>query len=214
MEMNTEYKDRREEMVKKHLRARDIVDEDVLQAFLEVPREEFVPEEYKAQPYLDSPLPIGHGVTISQPYIVALMCQLLNPSSKDRILDIGTGSGYQAAILSHLCDEVITIERIKELAQEARGRLKRLGYNNIKVVYGDGSKGYKEDSPYDGIIVAATTDEIPSAWVEQLKVGGRIIYPEGFGLIEELIEAVKTEDGITKTSHGGVRFVPLKEGEV
>jgi protein-L-isoaspartate(D-aspartate) O-methyltransferase len=142
------------------------------------------------------------------------MCQLLDPDPKDKILDIGTGSGYQAAILSHLCDEVITIERIEELAQDAKRRLKRLGYDNIKVVYGDGSKGYKEDSPYDGIIVAATTDEIPSAWVEQLKVGGRIIYPEGSGLVEELIEAVKTEDGITKTSHGGVRFVPLKEGEV
>jgi protein-L-isoaspartate(D-aspartate) O-methyltransferase len=212
--MNTEYKDKREEMVRKHLKARDIVDKDVLQAFLEVPREEFVPEEYKAQAYLDSPLPIGYGVTISQPYIVALMCQLLDLNPNMKVLDIGTGSGYQAAILSHLCDEVITIERIKELAEEARGRLKRLGYDNVKIVYGDGSKGYEEDSPYDGIIVAATTDEIPKAWVEQLKVGGRIIYPEGSGLMEELIEAVKSEDGIIKTSHGGVRFVPLKEGEV
>jgi protein-L-isoaspartate(D-aspartate) O-methyltransferase len=209
-----DYKAKREEMVKKHLKARDIVNESVLQAFLKVPREEFVPKEYKVQAYLDSPLPIGYGVTISQPYIVALMCQLLDPDSKDRVLDIGTGSGYQAAILSHLCDEVVTIERIKELAEEARGRLKRLRYNNVKVVYGDGSKGFKENSPYDGIIVAATADKIPNAWVRQLKVGGKIIYPEGSGLSETLIEAVKTEDGTIKTSHGGVRFVPLKEGEV
>jgi len=212
--MDIDYKTKREEMVNKHLRGRGIVNESVLKAFLEVPREEFVSEEYKAQAYSDSPLPIGYGVTISQPYIIALMCQLLDPSPKDKILDIGTGSGYQAAILSHLCKKVVTIERIKELVQDSKRRLKRLSYDNIKVVHGDGSDGYKQKSPYDGIIVAATTVKIPKAWKEQLKVGGKIIYPEGSGFVEELIEAVKTKDGIFKTSHGGVRFVPLKKGEV
>lgn len=212
--MSIDYKARREQMVRKHLERRGIVNKCVLQAFLKVPREEFVSEEYREQAYSDSPLPIGHGVTISQPYIVALMCQLLNPKSKDKILDIGTGSGYQAAILSHLCDEVVTIERIEKLAQQAKSRLKELGCDNIKVIYGDGSKGCEQGSPYDGIIVAATTDAIPKAWEQQLKTGGKIVYPEGSGLSENLIEAVKTKDGITKTSHGGVRFVPLKGGEV
>jgi len=214
IEMNIDYKAKREEMVEKHLKGRGIVDEDVLQAFLEIPREEFVLDRYKAQAYSDSPLPIGHGVTISQPYIVALMCQLLDLNSRSKVLDIGTGSGYQAAILSQLCDEVVSVERIKDLAKEAKVRLKRLGYDNVKVVYGDGANGYKEGSPYDGIVVAATTDNIPKAWREQLRIGGKIVYPEGKGLIEELIEAVKTEGGITKISHGGVRFVPLEEGTV
>lgn len=212
--MNTEYKEKREEMVEKHLKGRGIVDENILEAFLKVPREEFVPEEYKDLAYSDSPLPIGHGATISQPYIVALMCQILKLDSNSKVLDIGTGSGYQAAILSLICKKVITIERIGELAKSASKNLKKLNYDNVKVIHADGSLGYKQEAPYDGIKVAATTDHIPKAWKEQLKEGGRIVYPESLGITEQLIEAVKTKEGILKINHGGVRFVPLKEGKV
>lgn len=212
--MNTEYKEKREEMVKKHLKGRGIVDENILEAFLKVPREEFVPEEYKDLAYSDSPLPIGHGATISQPYIVALMCQILKLDSNSKVLDIGTGSGYQAAILSLICKKVTTIERIGELAKSASKNLKKLNYDNVKVIHADGSLGYKQEAPYDGIKVAATTDHIPKAWKEQLKEGGRIVYPESLGITEQLIEAIKTKEGILKINHGGVRFVPLKEGKV
>lgn len=212
--MNTEYKEKREEMVEKHLKGRGIVDENILEAFLKVPREEFVPEEYKDLAYSDSPLPIGHGATISQPYIVALMCQILKLDSNSKVLDIGTGSGYQAAILSLICKKVITIERIGELAKSASKNLMKLNYDNVKVIHADGSLGYKQEAPYDGIKVAATTDHIPKAWKEQLKEGGRIVYPESLGITEQLIEAVKTKEGILKINHGGVRFVPLKEGKV
>lgn len=212
--MNTEYKEKREEMVEKHLKGRGIVDENILEAFLKVPREEFVPEEYKDQAYSDSPLPIGHGATISQPYIVALMCQILKLDSNSKVLDIGTGSGYQAAILSLICKKVITIERIGELAKSASKNLMKLNYDNVKVIHADGSLGYKQEAPYDGIKVAATTDHIPKAWKEQLKEGGRIVYPESLGITEQLIEAIKTKEGILKINHGGVRFVPLKEGKV
>jgi len=149
--MKEDFVQNRKKMVRTQIASRGIRNENILKAFLAVPREKFVSEKYKELAYSDQPLPIGHGVTISQPYVVALMCQILNMDKADKILDIGTGSGYQAAILSHLCKEVVTIERIEKLASTAKKRLSRLGYNNVKVVSGDGSKGYEPEAPYDGI---------------------------------------------------------------
>jgi protein-L-isoaspartate(D-aspartate) O-methyltransferase len=208
------FRTKREQMVETQLSARDISDKNILKAFLEVPREDFVPDKYKELAYSDHPLSIGHGVTISQPYIVALMCQILDIDKNSKVLDIGTGSGYQAAILSHLCKEVVTIERIEELAKQARKRLQKLGYDNVEVICADGSKGYKEEAPYDGIIVAATTNKITKEWKQQLKINGKIVYPESTNGIQKLIEAIKTKTGFEKVSHGYVRFVPLiKENE-
>jgi len=210
--MNIDYKKERETMVEKHLAARGITDQNVLDAFLEVPREEFVPDEYKEIAYVDRPLPIGNGATISQPYTVALMCQIISVDKDSKVLDIGTGSGYESAILSLICKKVIAMERIKELADSARDRLKRLGYDNVKVIHGDGSEGYKKKAPYDAIKVAATTEQITDAWRDQLKVGGKLVYPELLNDVQKLVEATKTQDGFTLTTHGYVKFVPLLKG--
>jgi protein-L-isoaspartate(D-aspartate) O-methyltransferase len=172
-------------------------------------REDFVPDKYKHMANEDTPLPIGHGATISQPSLVDKMCNLLQVDSNSRVLDIGTGSGYQAALLADMCKEVITIERVYELYIEAKERLKRLGYTNIKVIHGDGSKGYEKEAPYDGIVVAATTDGITKEWKEQLKDGSRIIYPEYRDGNEVLVEGIKKDNDIIKIDHGYVRFVPL-----
>ncbi|KUK77500.1 MAG: Protein-L-isoaspartate O-methyltransferase [candidate division WS6 bacterium 34_10] len=177
-------------------------------------REDFVPDKYKHMANIDAPIPIGHGATISQPSLVKQMCNLLQIDSNSKVLDIGTGSGYQAALLAEKCKEVVTIERVYELYIEAKKRLERLGYTNIKVIHGDGSKGYKKEAPYDGIIVAATSDGITKEWKEQLKEGGRIIYPEYRDGNEVLVEGIKKNNDIVKIDHGYVRFVPLvKEGE-
>lgn len=172
-------------------------------------REDFVPNKYKYLAKLDIPLPIGYEATISQPSLVEQMCKLLQIDKNSKVLDIGTGSGYQAALLAGMCKEVVTIERVNELYEEAKERLKRLGYTNIKSIHGDGSKGYKEEAPYDGIIVAATTDEITEEWKDQLRDGGRIIYPERRGEVEVLVEGVKKGDQVIKIDHGYVSFVPL-----
>jgi protein-L-isoaspartate(D-aspartate) O-methyltransferase len=200
-------------MVRTQISNRGITNKKVIRAFLGVPRERFVPDKYKELVYSDHPLSIGHGVTISQPYIVALMCQILDIDKNSKVLDIGTGSGYQAAILSHLCKEVVTIERIEELAKQARKRLQRLGYDNIEVICADGSKGYKKEAPYDGIKVAATTNKITKEWKRQLKINGKIVYPESTNGVQKLIEATKTKTGFEKVSHGYVRFVPLIKEE-
>jgi protein-L-isoaspartate(D-aspartate) O-methyltransferase len=206
--MESNYNKEREEMIQSHLLARGISDERVIEAFSKVDRKEFVLPRFEKMAYLDRPLPIGYDVTISQPYIVALMCELLALDSESKVLDIGTGSGYQAAILSLICKQVVSIERIEELADSARDRLSRLAYNNIEVIYGDGSKGYEKEAPYDGIIVAATTGDITDAWKKQLRVGGKIIYPQRRAGTEMLFEAIKTKDGFEKHSHGYVSFVP------
>ncbi len=172
-------------------------------------REDFVPEEYKHMANMDIPLPIGYGATISQPSLVDQMCKLLRVDSNSKVLDIGTGSGYQAALLAEMCKEVVTIERVYELYKEAKERLKRLGYTNIKAIHGDGSKGYDKEAPYDGIIAAATTDSITEEWIKQLKEGGRIVYPEYRNGIEVLVEAIKKDKEIIKIDHDYVRFVPL-----
>jgi len=172
-------------------------------------REDFVPDKYKHLANQDTPLPIGYEATISQPSLVDKMCKLLQIDKNSKVLDVGTGSGYQAALLAGMCKEVVTIERVYELYEEAEERLKGLGYTNIKSIHGDGSKGYKEEAPYDGIIVAATTDGITKEWKDQLKEGGRIIYPERRGWAQVLVEGIKNEDKITKIDHGYVKFVPL-----
>jgi protein-L-isoaspartate(D-aspartate) O-methyltransferase len=203
------FKEEREEMVKTQILSRGITNKNILKAFLEVPREKFVPDKYKELACSDGPLPIGYGVTISQPYIVALMCQILDLDKESKVLDIGTGSGYQVAILSHLCKGVVTIERIEELAKQSRKKLQKLGYDNVEVICADGSKGYKAKAPYDGIKVAATTNKITKEWKQQLKIDGKIVYPESTNGVQKLIEATKTKTGFEKVSHGYVRFVPL-----
>ncbi len=179
----------------------------------EMKREDFVPDKYKHMANMDIPLPIGHGATISQPSLVEQMCNLLQVDSNSKVLDIGTGSGYQAALLAERCKEVVTIERVYELYIEAKERLERLGYTNIKVIHGDGSKGYRKEAPYDGIIVAATSVGITKEWKEQLKEGGRIIYPEYRDSNEVLVEGIKKDNDIVKIDHGYVKFVPLIKEE-
>lgn len=198
----------RQEMVEQQIKARGIKNPGVLAAMLKVPRHQFVPEEYRAFAYYDSPQPIGEGQTISQPYIVALMTELLEPEETDRVLEIGTGSGYQAAILAELVKEVYTIEIIESLAKRAEELLKNLGYTNVYVRCGDGFKGWPEAAPFDGIIVTCAPTEIPPPLIEQLKIGGKLVIPVG-EFFQELIVATKTETGIEKKSIIPVRFVPM-----
>ena len=195
----------------RHLIGRDALSPRVMDAFREVPRHEFVPEGMRDLAYLNGPLPIGEGQTISQPYIVALMTDLLVPQPEDVVLEVGTGSGYQAAILSRLVSQVYSIEIIDSLAAAAGERLRRLGYTNVEVRAGDGYLGWPEHAPFDSIIVTAAVPEIPAPLVEQLRPGGRLVTPVGqpFGA-QELILLEKTADGqIHETDVLGVAFVPL-----
>src|SRR6266480_6682610 len=172
----------RERMVQQQLRTRGIKDERVLAALAKVPREEFVPQDSRAASYEDGPLPIGYDQTISQPYIVAFMTEQLRLSPTDRVLEIGTGSGYQAAILAELAGKVYTIEIVAPLAQSAEAALQRLGYKNVHVKVGDGYKGWPEYAPFDAIIVTCAPDHVPQPLIDQLKEGGRMIIPVGGGL--------------------------------
>lgn len=183
----------------------------VMDAMAEVVRENFVSSQYLPFAYDNGPLPIGYGQTISQPYIVALMTDLLDLTAESTVLEIGTGSGYQAAVLSRLAKQVYSIERVKELSELARERLKDLGYNNIEIRNQDGYAGWQEKAPFDGIIVTAAASHIPPALVEQLKPGGRMVIPVGLPhSYQELMLLVKDEDGATHTeSLLGVAFVPL-----
>jgi protein-L-isoaspartate(D-aspartate) O-methyltransferase len=199
----------RQHMVKEQLEGRGITDPRILGAFLEVPRHKFVEEYLKYRAYDDYPLSIGYGQTISQPYMVALMTQSLMPGPKDKILEIGTGSGYQAAILSRLCESVLSIERISALASRARKIHDELGYYNIRIVIGDGSLGLAKEAPFDGIIVTAGAPHVPEALVEQLGEGGRLIIPVGDESLQELKRITKTKDGVREESLGGCRFVKL-----
>jgi len=203
----------REKMVTEQLIARGIRDKRVLEAFRKLPRHLFVPKEYLSVAYQDSPLSIGEGQTISQPYIVALMVELLEVSPSDKILEIGTGSGYQTAILAELASMVVSVERISVLAQRALQVLRRLGYNNVHFVIGDGSKGVPELAPYDKIIVSACSDKIYPAWVEELREGGYIVLPLGESYTsQELVRASKKKDGTLQLEYfGGCVFVPLIE---
>lgn len=183
----------------------------VMDAMKRVPRDEFVPSELRAYAFYNGPVSIGYGQTISQPYIVALMTDLLNSEPNDIILEVGTGSSYQAAVLSLLVKKVYTVEIIAELAQDARDRLRRLGYPNVETRIGDGYYGWPEHAPYDGIIVTAAAPAIPGPLVEQLKTGGRLVIPIGLPYqYQELLMIEKREDGEIEThSVLGVAFVPL-----
>lgn len=190
---------------------REELDSRVIRAMQDVPRHEFVPDRYDDDAYLNRPLPIGHGQTISQPYIVALMTDLIGARSYDRILEIGTGSGYQAAILAELAAEVYSIEIVEPLAEQAKERLQRLDYKNIQVRFGDGYHGWPEQAPFDAIVVTAATSHIPPPLVQQLKPGGRLIIPVGSRfMVQQLILLEKDPHGNVSTRQMlPVRFVPL-----
>jgi protein-L-isoaspartate(D-aspartate) O-methyltransferase len=201
----------REAAATAHYTGRKKFSRQVMDAMAEVPREQFVPDGYQDYAYDNGPLPIGYGQTISQPYIVALMTDLLELTKDSKVLEIGTGSGYQAAILSRLAGEVYTVETIRELADSASTRLGNLGYGNIHTRYGDGCIGWVEQGPFDAIIVTAAASHIPSVLLDQLKPGGRMVIPVGQPyMYQELMLVSKDEDGTTHTrSILGVAFVPL-----
>jgi protein-L-isoaspartate(D-aspartate) O-methyltransferase len=196
-------------MVEKQLRRRGILDERVLTAMSRVPRELFVPESLRAYAYEDGALPIGHRQTISQPFVVATICSLLALEGTERVLDVGTGSGYQAAVLAELAADVVTIERISELAETARAALVEAGCTNIEVRVGDGSLGVPERAPFDAIAVAAAAPTIPSALYAQLADGGRVVVPRGSRWGQELVLVVRTPAGPVERSSIPCRFVPL-----
>jgi protein-L-isoaspartate(D-aspartate) O-methyltransferase len=208
-----DMEEERREMVEEQIEQRGIENPRVLQAMRDVKRHLFVPPASRDDAYQDYPLAIGHGQTISQPYIVALMTSLLGVGPGDRVLEVGTGSGYQAAVLSRIAREVVTVERYRTLAEKAKSRLFALGYNNVEVVVGDGFSGVPERAPYDRIIVTAAAPEAPRALVAQLKVGGRMIVPLGESReTQNLVQIDKTESDLTKTNLLPVRFVPLVHG--
>jgi protein-L-isoaspartate(D-aspartate) O-methyltransferase len=196
-------------MVERQIAARGIQDRRVLAAMEDIPRHLFIPPPYDRAAYDDNPLPIGNGQTISQPYIVALMTELLHPRETDSMLEIGAGSGYQAAVLSRLVRQLTTIERISHVATLARANLQALGITNVTVIEGDGTLGYPENAPYDGIIITAATPEIPRPLIEQLAEGGSLVAPVGGQDLQELVAIRKTHGSLTREFHGGVRFVPL-----
>ena len=206
-----DYEELRKAMVKTQIESRGIKDEDVLSVMREVPRHLFIDESLWPKAYSDGPLPIGHGQTISQPYIVAFMTELLRPDTHHMVLEIGTGSGYQAAVLAKLVHHVYTIEIVPELGRNAKAALKRLGYDNISVRVGDGYKGWPEEEPFDRIIVTAAPEKVPEALVDQLKPGGRMVLPVGprwWG--QDLLVIEKNERGkVVRKNTIPVRFVPM-----
>lgn len=201
----------RNEMVEEQLISRDINDQEVLNAMRSVPRHFLVPEPLRDQAYSDRPLPIGLGQTISQPYIVAFMTQTLNLDHGDKVLEIGTGSGYQAAVLSHITPNVYTIEIVEALGKRANQELDKLGYTNIEMKIGDGYYGWEEHAPFDGIIVTAAPENIPDPLIEQLKPGGTLVIPVGeSGEVQTFTKVTKLESGeIQKERLMAVRFVPM-----
>ncbi|RPI40870.1 MAG: protein-L-isoaspartate(D-aspartate) O-methyltransferase [Methanoregulaceae archaeon] len=201
--------DERRTMVERQIAARGIRDPRILAAMQEIPRHMFIPPPYDRAAYDDNPLPIGSGQTISQPYIVALMTELLHPKATDNMLEIGAGSGYQAAVLSRLVRQLTTLERIKTVADLARRNLEFLGIDNVVVIEGDGTLGYPENAPYDGIIVTAATPEVPRPLIEQLTDGGTLVVPVGGHDVQDLLTIRKQGKSINREFHGGVRFVPL-----
>lgn len=203
------YERQRHEMVKNQIEARGVTDSKVLAALRKVPRHLFVSEALRDQAYGDFPLPIGEQQTISQPYIVAEMTQALQPGEDDRVLEIGTGSGYQAAVLAEIVFRVYTVERIYPLFVQTRKLFDKLKYHNIVTKYSDGTLGWEDEGFFDGIIVTAGAPEIPKSLVSQLAVGGRMVIPVGNQYSQELIKLYKNERGIHKTNLGGCRFVKL-----
>lgn len=207
--MQNSFNKQREAMLVNQLQARDITDQRVLEAFRQVPREKFVNQSLSDQAYIDYPLAIDQGQSISQPYIVAKMCQLAQLTGSETVLDIGTGSGYQAAILSLLVKQVFTIEIIEDLAKEAKLKLEKIGYKNVEVIYGDGQQGLKKHAPFDLIKSAAATEKIPKSWKNQLKTGGKIILPLITNKGQELVRIIKEKSGFKQENFGLVAFVPL-----
>jgi len=207
----TDFRTLRNLMVEHQLERRGIRDPLVLEAMRSVPREAFVPPELAEEAYADGPLPIGEGQTISQPYIVALMVEALELSGGERVLEIGAGSGYAAAVLAEIATEVYTVERHAPLAEEAEARLRRLGYGNVQIRVGDGSRGWPEHGPFEAIVVAAGAPEVPEPLKEQLAVGGRLVIPVGRGrTLQDLLRLRRvSETEYVREALGGVRFVPL-----
>ncbi len=205
---SVEQQEARERMVRDQIAARDIRDSRVLAAMRRVPRHLFVPAEVQHLAYVDSPLPIGMSQTISQPYIVAFMTEALELKPRDRVLEIGTGSGYQAAVLAELVKEVYTIEIVEPLARDAEARLKRLGYTNIHLRVGDGYRGWPDAAPFDAIMLTAAPDHVPQPLLDQLREGGRLILPLGRGE-QDLVRLRRTRQGIQREILLPVRFVPM-----
>ncbi len=208
------YRNQREQMVNKQIMARGITDRKILEAFREVPRHKFVLPEYVRFAYKDNPLPIEEGQTISQPFIVAFMTDALNLKPGDRILEVGTGSGYQAAILAQICDSVYTIEIFETLAQKANSVFKELGYNNIYSKVGDGYEGWPEKAPFDAIIVTCAPTHIPQPLKEQLAEDGRLIIPVGEGQVQHLVLMQKKNGKIKQKNILPVRFVPMVDDDL
>jgi protein-L-isoaspartate(D-aspartate) O-methyltransferase len=202
------YARSRAAMVEEQIARRGVEDPGVLSAMGEVPRHLFVPDEIRDEAYIDDPLPIGDGQTISQPYIVALMTSLLELTGREKVLEIGTGSGYQAAVLARVAREVYTIEIRESLGRAAERTLQRLGFGNVQVRIGNGYQGWPEQAPFDAIIVTAAPETIPQALIDQLAVGGRMVVPVG-RYIQDLILLTKTADGVAQRKVVPVRFVPM-----
>jgi len=210
--MRMSLEDRKRIMIERHIRGRGIDSERIIRAFESLPRELFVPEELREHSYDDNPLPIGMGQTISQPYIVALMTDLLRLREGDKVLEIGTGSGYQAAILSYVVGEkgiVYTIERIPKLAERAKNVLEQIGIKNVNVIVGDGTEGLPDHAPYKGIVVTAAAPSVPQPLRDQLDINGRLVIPVGDSYLQELLVIERTEVGYAEERHGMCRFVPL-----
>ena len=206
-----DYAAEREAMVERQLRRRGITEQAILDAFLEVPREQFISEDYGHLAYGDHPLPIEAGQTISQPYIVALMIQAAGIGAGDKVLEVGAGSGYAAALISRIAGKVIGIERQHELVGIARERMERFDYDNVEILEGDGTKGCPEHAPFDAILAAASGSHVPKPLIDQLTAGGSIVMPIGDpGWVQQLVKVTRREDGsLQQADLGGVRFVPL-----
>jgi len=196
-------------MVERQLRRRGISDERVLEAMAEVPREEFVPPEIRSSAYNDSALPIGHEQTISQPWVVAAICQALGLRGGERVLEIGTGSGYSAAVLAQLAGHVVSLERVPELGEAARRKLEELGIDNVEVIVGDGSRGHPERAPYDAIAVHAATPEAPHSLLSELAPDGRLVVPIAAGTADLLTAFIRDNGSLRQETIGPCRFVPL-----
>jgi protein-L-isoaspartate(D-aspartate) O-methyltransferase len=207
----TDFASEREAMVERQMKRRGITEPEILDAFRQVPRELFVSPAYAHLAYEDHPLPIEAGQTISQPYIVALMIEAAAVCSGSKVLEVGSGSGYAAAVISRIAAKVVGIERQHELVEVARERLSRIGYENVEIVEGDGTRGWPEEAPYDAIIVAASGSHLPQPLLDQLRPGGRLVMPLGGpGWMQKLVSVFKRDDGsFDKSDLGAVRFVPL-----
>jgi len=204
-----DYTAAKKNMVARQLVARGITDKRVLAAMEEVPRHLFVHESHQGEAYDDNPLSIGEGQTISQPYMVAVMTELLELKGQERVLEIGTGSGYQAAVLSRLCERVFTIERLERLSHKARNAIESCGYQNVTFLVGDGTEGWPDESPYDGIIVTAGAPAVPEVLVNQLRLWGRLVIPVGDRFSQTLKRVIRKPGYTSSENHTGCRFVDL-----